>query len=520
MKTLLNRKHLQTKLNKSFLGNFPGKIFLIFSLAIGTVFLNTTQAQTNLSDLRYPAYHEFSERLGVKDYNILKTYLPGQLISRLGGIYKNIVEITTGESFSETKWKEIANKIFANDTAGNLIKLWKKSDNTDRDAGTDFAITDSGNVGIGTTTPDPSAILDLNSTTKGFVSTRMTTAERDAISSPVEGLQVYNTTEKTQQFFNGTDWINLGLADGSEIAFMVVKTVDQDLVAGDVLAWDSSELNKGDGFDLSSNVFTAPQDGIYYFHADILGQEDSEDGSYRIWKNDANTKYASFAGYDMNGSRQSVMSAVMDLRIGDKIDIRTVGEDAADGSEDDFYTKFSGFKINSGFRINPGGHVENRTFVYSDSDDKTFDSGDAKVLMTTPEWTIQSGKDVKLYMNIPTRHDGKEWGGLYINANIQVNGIWYNLGNNGHSGGVMNFETNSISEYINMKILKLTSELSLTGSYTIKVELTAKAYAGKVLVNKNHSMNRISAELGSRGELQTWGSSQNYATIIVTEIDS
>jgi hypothetical protein len=295
---------------------------------------------------------------------------------------------------------------------------------------------------------------------------------------------------------------------------MVVKTEDQDLEAGDTLTWDNSEVNRGGGFDLLNNTFIAPQDGLYYFHADILGQEDSEDGSYRIWKDGANTKYASFAGYDMNGHRQSVMSAVMDLKAGNKIDIRTVGADAADGSEDDFYTKFSGFRINS------GGYVKNRTFVYSDSDDKTFDSGDAKVLMTTPEWTIQSGKDIKLYMNIPARHDGDDWGGLYINTNIAVNGTWYNLGSNGHSGGVMTQRADSISEYTNMKILKLTSELGLTGSYTVKIELTSKTHSGVTVVNASNNINAITNNLNSRGPVRTWGGDQNYATITVTEIDS
>jgi len=44
------------------------------------------------------------------------------------------------------------------------------------------------NVGIGTPTPDASSILELNSTTKGFLAPRMTTAERLAIATPAIGL--------------------------------------------------------------------------------------------------------------------------------------------------------------------------------------------------------------------------------------------------------------------------------------------------------------------------------------------
>jgi hypothetical protein len=39
-----------------------------------------------------------------------------------------------------------------------------------------------------------SAILQADSTTKGFLPPRMTTTERNAIASPAAGLMIYNTT--------------------------------------------------------------------------------------------------------------------------------------------------------------------------------------------------------------------------------------------------------------------------------------------------------------------------------------
>lgn len=47
-------------------------------------------------------------------------------------------------------------------------------------------------VGIGTTTPDPSAILDIQSTTQGVLFPRMTTAQINAIVDPAPGLRVTN----------------------------------------------------------------------------------------------------------------------------------------------------------------------------------------------------------------------------------------------------------------------------------------------------------------------------------------
>lgn len=61
-------------------------------------------------------------------------------------------------------------------------------------------------VGINTTEPDASAILDVESTTQGFLPPRMTTVQRDAIAAPAEGLTIYNTTTKCIQWFNGTRW--------------------------------------------------------------------------------------------------------------------------------------------------------------------------------------------------------------------------------------------------------------------------------------------------------------------------
>jgi hypothetical protein len=64
----------------------------------------------------------------------------------------------------------------------------------------------SQNVGIGTTSPHASAALDLNSTSKGILIPRMTTAQRTAIISPAAGLMVYDITSNSFWFYNGTTW--------------------------------------------------------------------------------------------------------------------------------------------------------------------------------------------------------------------------------------------------------------------------------------------------------------------------
>jgi hypothetical protein len=74
----------------------------------------------------------------------------------------------------------------------------------------------SQNVSINSTgsLPDTSAMLDVSSTTKGFLTPRMTTVQRDAIILPATGLTIFNTTLVAYQVNVGTPaipvWSTLG----------------------------------------------------------------------------------------------------------------------------------------------------------------------------------------------------------------------------------------------------------------------------------------------------------------------
>jgi len=60
------------------------------------------------------------------------------------------------------------------------------------------------NMGIGTSSPAPTAILDVQSTTQGLRLPNMTTTQRDAITSPALGLLVYNTTTNKVNVYTGS----------------------------------------------------------------------------------------------------------------------------------------------------------------------------------------------------------------------------------------------------------------------------------------------------------------------------
>lgn len=61
--------------------------------------------------------------------------------------------------------------------------------------------------------PDASAILDLNDTTRGFLPPRLTTNQMNNLSSPAEGLLIYNVDSSTYYFYNNIAWVTIGQAN-------------------------------------------------------------------------------------------------------------------------------------------------------------------------------------------------------------------------------------------------------------------------------------------------------------------
>lgn len=78
-----------------------------------------------------------------------------------------------------------------------------------------FSIASHAQVGIGTTTPDSSAILELKSTSQGILIPRLTTAQRLAITNPATGLLLYQSDgNQAFYYYNGTNWTTFGNGTG------------------------------------------------------------------------------------------------------------------------------------------------------------------------------------------------------------------------------------------------------------------------------------------------------------------
>jgi len=93
------------------------------------------------------------------------------------------------------------------------------------------------NIGINAdgTLPNSSAMLDVKSTTKGFLPPRMDSTQRNAIASPAAGLIIYNTSINAFQVFNGSSWYStvhfIGENYGGGIVFFVYDNGQHGLIA-------------------------------------------------------------------------------------------------------------------------------------------------------------------------------------------------------------------------------------------------------------------------------------------------
>lgn len=104
-------------------------------------------------------------------------------------------------------------------------------------------------VGIGTETPDASSILDMQSNSQGLLAPRMTTLERNVITSPAESLLVFDITEKAFYFYNTSIGSWTKLANDSSVKRTNYKLIKS---AADL----AQELSDGGGTSYLLNTNT------------------------------------------------------------------------------------------------------------------------------------------------------------------------------------------------------------------------------------------------------------------------
>jgi hypothetical protein len=119
-----------------------------------------------------------------------------------------------------------------------------------------------GNVGIGTSTPSTKALLELSSTTQGFIPSRMTAVQRAAISSPGAANLVWDTDSLRYMGYDGSAWKGIawtgeGGSGSTTWNGITNPTGDQALTfdAGESSTWTNSNTTE-DLFTVNSSTIT------------------------------------------------------------------------------------------------------------------------------------------------------------------------------------------------------------------------------------------------------------------------
>ena len=141
---------------------------------------------------------------------------------------------------------------------GELVRLTANTFST-----SSFVVTNAGSVGIGftsTTAPSASAALDVSSTNKGVLLPRLTTAQRDALTT-ASGLLIYNAEQGKFNYFDGSAWQVIGSSGttSSSVYFTGDGLTSTPSASGTIFSiiFDSSLSTSSGRLGLNTSGFTS-----------------------------------------------------------------------------------------------------------------------------------------------------------------------------------------------------------------------------------------------------------------------
>jgi hypothetical protein len=180
------------------------------------------------------AYDEVNDRLGIG------TAAPSDEIHVYHATNNVYVQIETDKTDGSAGWNiendaqkwifyvaGAASDVFAiaDDTNSTTpVKIFPGADDNA------LCIDAGGDIGLGTSTPATSAKLDIDTTTGALLVSRMTTAQRDALTAS-NGMIIYNTSTTSMEVYQNSGWAKLGPGLGAEGAH-VTHNANQTIATG------------------------------------------------------------------------------------------------------------------------------------------------------------------------------------------------------------------------------------------------------------------------------------------------
>lgn len=116
-------------------------------------------------------------------------------------------------------------------------------------------------VGIGTTSPSPSSMLELNSTTQTFVPPRMTNTQMLAISSPLIGSVVYNTSDNALYMRTNLGWQNISRTSNPTVSLNKNYPGVDTVISTTNNSYANFPLGSSEVVSITSSVFTVTGNG-------------------------------------------------------------------------------------------------------------------------------------------------------------------------------------------------------------------------------------------------------------------
>ncbi|NTW33435.1 MAG: hypothetical protein HGB12_12575 [Bacteroidetes bacterium] len=165
--------------------------------------------------------------------------------------------------------------------------------------------------------PNSSAMLDVKSTNQGFLTPRLTEAQRTTdIASPATGLLVYQTDGTAGfYYYNGSSWTMLATAGANEPEYAYIYNTDPQVVAieADVVFSSNGVVSSGIFHVPGTGAIVLAYAGDYEIRFNVTGVEPNQFGLFQNGAPIDGAIYGSGAGTQQNSGMVIITAAAGDV---------------------------------------------------------------------------------------------------------------------------------------------------------------------------------------------------------------